>query len=61
MFAILKFFVFNSALSTVDVLTDLLMFLALLDSNPNWAGLTLYWMWNPFLTRNGFHVQYKVS
>ena len=49
MFAVLRFFVFNSALSTADVLTDLLTFLALLDSNPNWAGLTLYWMWNPFL------------
>ena len=49
MFAVLKFLVFNSALSTADVLTDLLTFLALLDSNPKWAGLTLYWMWNPFL------------
>ena len=31
MFAGLKFFVFNSALSSADVLTDLLTFLALLD------------------------------
>ena len=52
MFAVLKFFVFNSALSTADVLTDLLTYLALLDNNPNWAGLTLYWMWNPFVVHS---------
>ena len=59
MFAVLKFFVFNSALSTADVLTDLLTFLALLDNNPNWAGLTLYWMWNPFLVHTAIFLYNK--
>ena len=59
MFAVLKFFVFNLPLSTADVLTDLLTFLALLDSNPNWAGLTLYWMWNPFLVHTAIFLLKK--
>ena len=59
MFVILKFLVFNSALSTADVLTDLLTFLALLDSNPKWAGLTLYWMWNPFLAHTAIFLYKK--
>ena len=59
MFAVLKFFVFNSVLTTADVLTDLLTFLALLDNNPNWAGLTLYWMWNPFLVHTAIFLYKK--
>ena len=49
MLAVLKFLLFNSVLSTTDVLTDLLTFFDLLDDNPRWAFLTFFWMWNPFL------------
>ena len=49
MLAVLKFLLFNSVLSTTDVLTDLLTFFDLLEDNPRWAFLTFFWMWNPFL------------
>ena len=49
MLAVLKFLLFNSVLSTTDVLTDLLTFFDLLQDNPRWAFLTFFWMWNPFL------------
>ena len=61
MFAILRFLFFNSVLSTADVLTDLLTFLDLLDNNPNWAFLTFYWMWNPFLVRTAFFLFRKAT
>ena len=61
MFAILRFLFFNSVLSTADVLTDLLTFLDLLDNNPNWAFLTFYWMWNPFLVRTAFFLFSKAT
>ena len=47
--AVLKFLLFNSVLSTTDVLTDLLTFFDLSEDNPRWAFLTFFWMWNPFL------------
>ena len=49
MWAVLKFLLFNSVLSTTDVLTDLLTFFDLLEDNPRWASLTLIWMLNPFM------------
>ena len=61
MFAILRFLFFNSVLSTADVLTDLLTFLDLLDNNPNWAFLTFYWMWNPFLVHTAFFLFRKAT
>ena len=49
MWAVLKFLLFNSVLSTTDVLTDLLTFFDLREDNPRWASLTLFWMLNPFI------------
>ena len=49
MVPILRFLLFfNVALSSTDVVTDLVTFLDLLVDNPYWAGLTLLWMFMPF-------------
>ena len=48
MVPILRFLFFNVALSSTDVVTDLVTFLDLLVDNPYWAGLTLLWMFMPF-------------
>ena len=45
----LRFLFFNVVLSTTDVVTDLITFLDLLVDNPYWAGLTLTWMFMPFI------------
>ena len=49
MVPLLRFLFFNVALSTTDVVTDLFTFLDLLVDNPYWAGLTLSWMFMPFI------------
>ena len=46
---LLRFLFFNVALSTTDVVTDLVTFLDLLVDNPYWAALTLSWMFMPFV------------
>ena len=61
MLAVLKFLVFNSILSTTDVLTDLLTFLDLVEDNPRWANLTLFWMLNPFLVHTTLFLYKKAT
>ena len=61
MLAVLKFLLFNSVLSTTDVLTDLLTFFDLLEDNPRWAFLTFFWMWNPFLFHTLFFLFKKAT
>ena len=61
MLAVLKFLLFNSVLSTTDVLTDLLTFFDLLEDNPRWAFLTFFWMWNPFIFHTLFFLYKKAT
>ena len=61
MLAVLKFLLFNSVLSTTDVLTDLLTFFDLLEDNPRWAFLTFFWMWNLFLFHTLFFLSKKAT
>ena len=48
---IAKFFVFNVGLPLFDMATDLQAFIIYFfyDDHPNWAFLTLFWIFNPFL------------
>ena len=48
---IAKFFVFNVGLPLFDMATDLQSFIIYFfyDDHPNWAFLTLFWIFNPFL------------
>ena len=59
--AVLKFLLFNSVLSTTDVLTDLLTFFDLSEDNPRWAFLTFFWMWNPFLFHTLLYLYRKAT
>ena len=45
------FFVFNVGLPLLDMATDLQAFIIYFfyDDHPNWAFLTLFWIFNPFL------------
>ena len=47
--AVLKFVFFNAILGGSDVTTDLLTFFTLVDNHPNWAALTMTWMFTPFV------------
>ena len=48
---ILKFFIFNVGLPLFDMATDLQAFIIYFfyDDHPNWAFLTLFWIFNPFI------------
>ena len=48
MIALLKFFLFNVLLPTIDVATDLFTFLTLLPDHPRWASIVLTWMFASF-------------
>ena len=49
MLAVLKFVFFNTFLGGIDVSTDLDTFLLLVENHPNWAALTMTWMFTPFV------------
>ena len=54
-FKLSKFVFFNVILPFVDIGTDVHAFILYLfyDNNPNWAYLTLFWIFNPFLVHLG--------
>ena len=54
-FKLSKFVFFNVILPFVDIGTEVHAFLLYLfyDNNPNWAYLTLLWIFNPFLVYLG--------
>ena len=51
MLKILKFSIFNVGLPLFDMATDLQAFIIYFfyDDHPNWAFLTLFWIFNPFI------------
>ena len=61
MLPLIRFFIFNVALSTTDVGTDLSTFLELLRDNPLWALLTLTWTIMPFIVHTMFFLYKKVT
>ena len=56
MFALLKFFLFNVLLPTIDVATDLFTFLTLFPDHPRWASIVLTWMFTSFFVHTGMFV-----
>ena len=54
-FKLIKFLFFNVILPLFDIGTDVHTFITYLfyDNNPNWAYLTLLWIFNPFLVYLG--------
>ena len=52
-FKLFKFFSFNIFLPIFDISTDVQAFILYLfyDNHPNWAYLTLFWIFNPFLVQ----------
>ena len=48
MIGLMKFFLFNVLLPTIDVATDLFTFLTLLPDHPRWASIVLTWMFASF-------------
>ena len=54
-FKLIKFFFFNVILPLFDIGTDVQVFILYLffDKHPNWAFLTLFWIFNPFLVHLG--------
>ena len=53
MFTLVKFFLFNVLLPTIDVATDLFTFLTLLPDHPRWASIILTWMFTSFFVHAG--------
>ena len=49
MLKVLKFAFFNAFLGLADVSTDLATFFTLVYDHPNWAALTMTWMFTPFV------------
>ena len=56
MFSLLKFFLFNVLLPTIDVATDLFTFLTLFPDHPRWASIVLTWMFTSFFVHAGIFV-----
>ena len=54
-FKLIKFLFFNVILPLFDIGTDVQVFILYLffDKHPNWAFLTLFWIFNPFLVHLG--------
>ena len=50
---LLKFFLFNVILPTIDIATDLLTFLTLFPDHPRWASIVLTWMFTSFFVHTG--------
>ena len=50
------FFIFNCCLPGADIGTDFYTFIVLVYLHPWWAGLTLAWMFVPFLIKLGIFV-----
>ena len=48
MIGLMKFFLFNVLLPTIDIATDLFTFLTLLPDHPRWASIVLTWMFASF-------------
>ena len=53
MFALMKFFLFNVLLPTIDIATDLFTFMTLLPDHPRWASIVLTWMFTSFFVHAG--------
>ena len=54
MAAVGRFSFFNIGVSSSDIVTDFLTFSYLVDDNPRWASLTLFWTIMPYLVRTVF-------
>ena len=52
-FKLIKFLLFNVILPLFDIRTDFQAFILYLfyDNHPNWAFLTLFWIFNPFFVQ----------
>ena len=61
MFALLKFFLFNVLLPTMDVATDLLTFLTLFPDHPRWASIVLTLMFTSFFVHAGMFAIKRVK
>ena len=46
---LLRYFLFNVLLPTIDIATDFFTFLTLLPDHPHWASVILTWMFTSFL------------
>ena len=49
MFELLRYFLFNVLLPTIDIATDFFTFLTLLPDHPHWASVIITWMFTSFL------------
>ena len=60
---IIKFVFFNSALPIVDILTDIRAFILyrLVYDHPNWANITLFWIWVPFILHLSWFLYHFVA